>query len=129
MRLLLDSQAFVYIVRQPEALPVAARSAIEDSNNDVFLSIASPLELQIKINTGKITFSRPLRDAVQLELNRGTFAILSITLDHIDSMSRLPSHHRDPFDRLLVAQAMHEGLTLVTGDRHIRLYPVPCLWD
>lgn len=129
MRLLLDSQAFVHIAHQPEALPVAARSAIEDATNDVFLSIASPWELQIKINTGKITFIKPLRDAVQFELDRGTFELLPITLAHIDALSRLPSHHRDPFDRILVAQAIHEGLTLVTADRQIPLYPVNCLWD
>ena len=119
MRLLLDSQAFVHIVSQPEALPVAARSAIEDPNNAVFLSIASPFELQIKVNIGKIAFSRSLRDAVQFELARGTFELLPITLDHIDELSRLPTHHKDPFDRILIAQARTEDLTIVTGDRAI----------
>lgn len=74
-------------------------------------------------------FLVPLRDAVQFELDRGTSSIIPITLAHIDELSRLPSHHRDPFDRILVAQAIHEGLTLVTGDQTIARYPVPCLWD
>ncbi len=129
MRLLLDSQAFVYVVRQPEALPVAARDAIESPDNEVFLSIASPLELQIKINLGKMTFVRPLREAVQLELGRGTFQLLPLTLDHVNALSGLPTHHRDPFDRILIAQAIHEGLTIVTGDRLFPLYPVACLWE
>ena len=129
MRLLLDSQAFVYMVRQPELLPASARSAIEDFDNDVLLSIASPLELQIKINLGKLTFSRPLRDVVQLELDSGSIQLLPITLEHIDELSRLPSHHRDPFDRILIAQAIHDGLMIVTGDHEIARYPVPRLWD
>ena len=129
MKLLLDSQAFVYLAREPEALPAAARAAIEDASNDVFLSIASPLELQIKINSKKITFRRPLLDAVQFEIDRGKFALLPITLAHIDELSRLPSLHRDPFDRILVAQAIHDRLTIVTGDQTIAGYPVACLWE
>jgi len=129
MKLLLDSQVFVYMAREPEALPLTARDAIEDASNDLFLSIVSPLELQIKINSGKISFSKPLRDAVQFEIDRGKFTLLPITLAHIDELSRLPSHHRDPFDRMLVAQARTESLTLVTGDQTIARYPVRCLWD
>ena len=129
MRLLLDSQAFLYMVRQPELLPAPARAAIENLDNDVLLSIASPLELQIKINLGKLTFSRPLREVVQRELDSGDIQLLPITLDHIDELSRLPAHHRDPFDRVLIAQAIRDGLTIVTGDRDIARYPVPRLWD
>ena len=69
------------------------------------------------------------RDAVQFELDRGTFELLPITLGHIHELSRLPPHHRDPFDRILVAQAIHENLTLFSGDNQVRLYSVGCLWD
>jgi PIN domain nuclease of toxin-antitoxin system len=129
MRLLLDSQAFIYIARDPAALPVATRSATEDSDNELYLSIATPLELQIKVNIGKLTLVRSVREAVQLELNRGSLRLLPITLDHIDELSRLPSHHKDPFDRLLIAQAIHENLTIVTGDETIARYPVQTLWQ
>lgn len=129
MNLLLDSQAFVNIILFPELFPANARSAIEDGNNDVYLSLVSPLELQIKINLGKLSFGKPLRQTIEEEVEAGTFELLPITLAHIDELSRLPSHHRDPFDRLLIAQAVSEGLTIVTSDQHIRRYPVSCLWD
>jgi PIN domain nuclease of toxin-antitoxin system len=129
VRLLLDSQAFVYVASRPEALPAAARAAIEHADNDVFLSVASPLELQIKINLGKLTLARPLVEAVRNEIDRGTFELLPITLEHIDVLAGLPSHHRDPFDRILVAQAIHENLTIVTGDRLIAQYPATTRWE
>ena len=82
MRLLLDSQAFIHLVRDPKALPRAARAAIEDARNEVYLSIASPLEIQIKVNLGKLTLVRSVSDAVQLELDRGSLRLLPITLAH-----------------------------------------------
>lgn len=129
MRLLLDTQAFILLIRRTDSLPPVAREAVADPANDVVLSVVTPLELQIKVNLDKLSFAKPVRDLVQLELDRGALSLLPITLDHIDAFSRLPAHHRDPFDRLLIAQAIHEGLTLVTGDRTIARYPVPCLWD
>ena len=66
---------------------------------------------------------------MQRELDTGTVTLLPITLEHIDALSRLPDHHRDPFDRLLIAQAIHEGMTLVTSDKTIAKYTVPILWE
>ena len=66
---------------------------------------------------------------MQAELDRGAIGLLPITLHHIDALSRLPNHHRDPFDRLLVAQAIHEGLTLVSSDRDIAKFAAPVLWE
>jgi PIN domain nuclease of toxin-antitoxin system len=117
------------MVDQPERLPAAARSAIQDQGNVRFLSIASPWELQIKVNLGKLALGKPVRQLVELEVNRGAIQLLPITLDHVDELSRLPAHHRDPFDRILVAQAIHDGLTMVTGDHEIARYPVERLWD
>jgi PIN domain nuclease of toxin-antitoxin system len=115
--------------RQPAALPDRARRAIEDPANELFLSIVTPIELQIKVSLGKLTFSKSVREAVQFELDQGTFRLLPIALEHIDALAGLPAHHRDPFDRLLIAQAMHDGLTIVTADRLIPLYAVPTLWE
>ncbi|HEX4793772.1 MAG TPA: type II toxin-antitoxin system VapC family toxin [Humisphaera sp.] len=129
MKLLLDSQAFIYLVNQPERLPAAACRVIQDLNNIRFLSIASPLELQIKVSIGKLSFAKPVRDLVQFELDRGAMELLPITLNHIDELSRLPMHHKDPFDRILIAQARAEGLTIITGDRTIPRYPVTTLWE
>jgi PIN domain nuclease of toxin-antitoxin system len=125
---LLDSNVFVFIVQQPDRLPERAREAIVDPANTRYLSLATPWGLQIKSSLGKLRFATPIRDIVQHELDTGTIQLLPITLDHIDGLSRLPSHHRDPFDRLLVAQAIHEGLTLVTSDEIIAQYAVPVLW-
>lgn len=129
MNLLLDSNVFVFIVQQPDRLPSRARAAIVDPANTRYLSLATPWELQIKSSLQKFDFEKPIREIVQRELNTGTVQLLAITLDHIDALSRLPNHHRDPFDRLLIAQAISEGLTLVTSDENIHRYPVQCLWD
>ncbi|HZZ41342.1 MAG TPA: type II toxin-antitoxin system VapC family toxin [Tepidisphaeraceae bacterium] len=129
MRLLLDSQAFILILQRPDSLGSAARNAIIDPNNEIFLSLVTPIELQIKVNLKKLSFAKSVREHVQFELDREKFKLLPITLDHIDALSHLPSHHRDPFDRLLIAQAIHENLTIITSDQTISRYPVSTLWN
>jgi PIN domain nuclease of toxin-antitoxin system len=129
MRLLLDSQAFILILQQPNSLGSAARDAIVDPDNEIFLSVVTPIEMQIKVNLKKLSFAKSVREHVQFELDRGKFQLLPITLDHIDALSRLPNHHRDPFDRLLIAQAIQESLMLVTSDETIAKYAVPVLWE
>lgn len=128
MRLLLDTQAFVCIELFPERLPDSARVAIEESNNTLYLSVVSAIELQIKINLNRFRFEQPLRQVIEQRLAAGWCQLLPINLPHVEALSQLPSHHRDPFDRLLVAQAMVEDLTIVTGDEIIQRYPAPTLW-
>lgn len=129
MKLLLDTHAFILFAGNPEGLTANTRAALADPANDLLLSLASPWEMQIKVGLGKLQLHKPPRELVQFEVDRGALALLPITLAHIDELSRLPSHHRDPFDRMIVAQARSEGLTLVSGDRNVRLYGVDCLWD
>ena len=129
MKLLLDTHSFIFYVDRPDALPSAARAAIEDSSNELFLSLVSPWEMQIKSTLGKLQLSKPAAELVQAELDRAAIQLLPITLHHIDALSRLPNHHRDPFDRLLVAQAIHEGLTLFSSDQTIAKYDAPILWE
>jgi PIN domain nuclease of toxin-antitoxin system len=129
MRLLLDTQSFIFYVDRPDSLSSAARAALEDSSNGLFLSLVSPWEMQVKSTLGKLQLSRPAVELVQAEVDRAAIKLLPITLQHIDALSRLPNHHRDPFDRLLVAQAIHEGLTLVTSDAAIAQYAAPVLWE
>jgi PIN domain nuclease of toxin-antitoxin system len=128
VKLLLDTNAFIMLVeRRP--LPDCARIEVEDDRNMLYLSLISPWEIQIKVGVGKLTVAKPVREMVDAEVAAGTFQLLPITLDHIDALSRLPNHHRDPFDRLLIAQAIHEGLTLVTSDKTIAQYAAPVLWE
>jgi len=129
VNLLLDSNVFIFIVQQPERLAARARAAILDPSNTRYLSLVTPWELQIKSSIGKFDFGKPIRDIVQREVETNTVVLLPITLDHIDALSRLPDHHRDPFDRLLIAQAIHESLTLVTSDHNIARHQVPLLWE
>ena len=128
MKYLLDTHSFLFYVDRPDVLPSATRTALEDPSNDLFLSVVSPWEMQIKSTLGKLQLSKPAAQLVQAELDRGALQLLPITLDHIDTLSQLPNHHRDPFDRLLVAQAIHEGLTLVSSDLLIAKYAAPILW-
>jgi len=129
VKLLIDSNVFVFIVQQPDRIPARARDAIVDPANTRRLSLVTPWELQIKASLGQFEFSNSIREIVQREVDNGTIELLPITLAHIDLLANLPLHHKDPFDRLLIAQAQIEGLTLVTADRAIALYDIPRLWD
>lgn len=113
----------------PGSLPDVARLALEDSANELLLSMASPWEMQIKAGLGKLQLAATPREMVQFEVDRRAITLLPISLTHIDELSRLPSIHRDPFDRILIAQARCEGLRLVSGDVRVHQYPVDCLWD
>jgi PIN domain nuclease of toxin-antitoxin system len=127
VKLLLDTNAFIMLVER-HRLPDRAAAEVDDDRNELYLSLVSPWEMQIKIGLGKLSAARPVRQTLDAEVAAGTFKLLPITLDHIEALSRLPNHHRDPFDRLLIAQAIHEGLTIVTADETIAAYPVDVLW-
>jgi len=124
MRLLLDAHTFLWWVTNDPALKRRARASIADVDNECFLSHASVWEMAIKASLGKLKLPSPAgKFAVdQCELNG--FHLLPITLVHIAAVENLPFHHRDPFDRLLVVQAQHEGLTLVSRDPLLKVYGV-----
>ena len=126
MRILLDSHAFVWAKSAPENLSDEARVAIIDPDNDVFVSVASALELWLKHAKKPIVAIAPVLDAgapAFLEAARESgIALLEITLDHVARAAMLPLLHRDPFDRMLIAQASAERLTLVTRDPAFRRY-------
>jgi PIN domain nuclease of toxin-antitoxin system len=123
LRLLIDSNAFIWMVSQPRELSAASRHALVDPANERFLSIASIWEIAIKLSGGKLELPGTLQAAVD-----GMAAeMLPITMVHISRVQTLPFHHRDPFDRTMIAQAIEEGLTIVTRDRHFPAYGVPIL--
>jgi PIN domain nuclease of toxin-antitoxin system len=127
LRLLLDTHAFIWWSSNSHLLPPHVRAAIADPANQVFLSLASVWEMQIKAQLGKLTLPAPLDQLIAMQRANG-LRILHIRLAHIFALEALPSIHRDPFDRLLVAQAQAETLELVTEDPNIQKYPVGIYW-
>ena len=120
MRLLLDTNALLWLIEDDPTLSASAREAIDDPSNEIFVSVASAWEIAIKSSTGKL--DAPDNLAEQIE--SAGFIQLLVTFDHTEQVGRLPPHHRDPFDRMLVAQAQVEDLVLVTRDRFIPRYAV-----
>lgn len=128
MRLLLDTHAFLWFITADPQLSSAAETAIREPGSSVFLSIASVWEIAIKVNLGKLPIPLPLDMFIpeQLRLNRVT--LLPIEMQHAFEVSRMALHHRDPFDRIIIAQAQVEGLELVSADAMFDPYPIRRLW-
>lgn len=123
MRLLLDTHTLLWTLGEPARLASQARDAIEDERNEVFVSAVSAWEIAIKRALGKLVAPDDLEAKI---LSQG-FSPLHITFHHADLAGALPRHHADPFDRMLVAQAEAEGLTLVTRDARMPVYGVRTL--
>lgn len=122
MRLLLDTQALLWSVNDSARLGPAARDLIADPGNEVMVSVASLWEIAIKVQTGKLKADvRELSDAI----HRNDVALLGISIAHLTALTSLPRHHKDPFDHLLIAQAIAENATLMSEDRWMPSYPVP----
>jgi PIN domain nuclease of toxin-antitoxin system len=128
VRYLLDTHTFLWLATDDPQLAPAARAIFVDSNQECFLSAASIWEMVIKASLGKLTFATSLEHLVRGGLDRG-LRMLGITADHAYRVERLPFHHRDPFDRLLVAQAMHEAMYLISRDGRLDAYAVTRIWS
>lgn len=128
MKLLLDTHVFLWWVSDAPELSVPARTAISDPGNTCYLSLASCWELSIKSATGKLKLKKPVERFVTEQIRHNNFLLLNIKLCHVAGVETLPFHHRDPFDRLLIAQAKAERMTLVTADASLTAYGVRCLW-
>ena len=124
MRLLLDTHALIFLLEEPERMRVEAREAIADPDNEVAFSAANVWEIEIKAKTGKLV--PPAEDALSAARTL-PIGELAISAEHARRAGRLPLHHADPFDRVLIAQALIEGLTLVTRDGAFGPYGVPVL--
>jgi PIN domain nuclease of toxin-antitoxin system len=128
MKLLLDTHAFLWMNSDPNNLSEKARIAIVDSTNMLLLSMISVWEMQIKVGIGKLQLEVPLPAMIQENQELNKLIIMPITLEHVFALDNLPAHHKDPFDRLLIAQAKVEDATLVTADPLIHQYDVSVLW-
>ncbi len=127
MKLLIDTHIFLWLNSEPEKLPLAAYNACCDPQNQLYLSHVSPWEIQIKQQLGKVQLRAALPELIETQIRENGLNMLPIELAHIYSLSQLPYHHNDPFDRLIIAQAKTESMVIVTVDRKISLYEVELL--
>ena len=128
MKLILDSHSFIWWRDEPHKLSPTAFAEISNPNNKVFLSVVTVWELQIKIALNKFTIKRGLENAVKQEQQSNGIQILPVYLSHALHLVNLPPHHKDPFDRLLISQAIIENMTLISADANFAKYQVNLLW-
>lgn len=128
MTLLLDTQALLWFLLDDARLSNNARSLMTDPANDLFVSPASLWEIAIKISLRKYTLPEGFAEFMERQIAENHLTILPISVKHVAVVATLPFHHRDPFDRLLVAQAMSENVPVLSADRVFDLYPVTRTW-
>ena len=128
MRLLLDSHTLLWAVDDPARLGPKAMSEMQDEGNEVLLSAATIREIAIKVGLGKLSLSKPYQEWMSQAGNDLGVTILPITVVYADVQAMLPNHHRDPFDRLLIAQAQVERIPLVSNDPIFDRYGISRLW-
>ncbi|MBI5472502.1 MAG: type II toxin-antitoxin system VapC family toxin [Ignavibacteriae bacterium] len=128
MKLLLDTHTFLWWDNEPERLSTTAFDLCADVENTLILSVVSVWEMQIKHQLGRLQLRKELRDLVASQRKHNKVKILSLSLEHIYSLSRLPFHHKDPFDPALVAQTEADGLSLLSVDPIMRRYTHRVIW-
>lgn len=129
MRLLLDTHTFLWWLDDNEQqLSNSARSALMNAHNECFLSIASCWEMAIKSSLGKLRLTKPIERFIPEELNKNNFRLLPMDFRHVAKIEALPFHHRDPFDRILVAQSLTEKIAIVSADAVLSEYGVKRIW-
>ena len=128
MRYLLDAHTLIWLFENNLQLSNQARSIITDESNELFVSIASIWEMTIKSSLGKLNLTIPLSDLIAQKLIPSDIQLLPIQLEHLAVLQILPFHHRDPFDRILIAQAISDRLTLLSTDAAFKSYDVDCNW-
>jgi PIN domain nuclease of toxin-antitoxin system len=128
MRLLLDTHAVIWAVEQPARLSTGVRSALEDPSNQLLISAATVWEIAIKVGLRKLTLSISYREWMNRVIADLGATFLPISVEYADVQASLPNHHRDPFDRMLIAQARVEDVPLVSSDDTFDRYGISRLW-
>jgi len=126
--MLLDTHAFLWAISDSSRLSRAARDCFLDPNNPLFFSAVSAWEISIKSSLGRLRLKRSVREVVTREMRRNSIGWLGVDLNHCQKVSELPFHHRDPFDRLIVSQALCEDLHLLSCDGLLDAYGVHRVW-
>jgi PIN domain nuclease of toxin-antitoxin system len=128
MRVLIDTHVFIWWTNEPTRLSAVTYNLLIDPTTTAFISLASIWEMQIKLTLGKLGFETTLSALVEDEINRNRFELMPIELSHIYAVGSLPLHHRDPFDRLLIAQSQTENLAILSIDEVFDAYGVNRVW-
>ena len=128
MRVLLDTHALLWYLSSDSRLSDKAIAVLGDHKTEAFVSIATLWELVIKISLGKIELAAPFEELFPSQLEENGFELLPVEIQHLRRLSELPFHHRDPFDRLLIAQAIEESLVILSVDEAFEAYPVAIAW-
>jgi PIN domain nuclease of toxin-antitoxin system len=126
MKVLLDTSTFLWGLSSPEKLSLAARNAVASSER--FLSVASIWEALIKVRIGKLPLPVPAGNYLTAKMSANGVSVLSIKLEHVLQIEKLQLHHRDPFDRILIAQSLQEGWPIITSDPVFKMYPIRVIW-
>jgi PIN domain nuclease of toxin-antitoxin system len=128
VRLLLDTHAFIWWDSEPAKLSQHALSLCQDPTNTLVLSVVSVWEMSIKLQLGKLVLALPLADIIASQQQLNQLEVLPVNLQHVLALDGLPGHHKDPFDRLLIAQANVEDVVLISRDTVFGQYPVNVQW-
>jgi PIN domain nuclease of toxin-antitoxin system len=128
MKVLLDTQAFLWMIADGERLSSRARQVLQDPDSRLYFSAASLWEISIKLSVGKLELADDWPASIRREMQINTIQWLPVEMEHCVQVSHLPFHHRDPFDRMLIAQAMVEDMTLLSSDHQMKAYAARCIW-
>jgi PIN domain nuclease of toxin-antitoxin system len=128
MKLLLDTHTFIWWDRQPDLIPSETLALMQQSDSQLFVSLVSLWEIQIKTQIGKLSLQTTLAEMIAQQQTENGVILLPIALPHVLELDNLPQHHKDPFDRLLIAQCRYEGATLISRDSVFEQYDCPLIW-
>lgn len=128
MRILLDTQAFLWLIADAQELSKKAKKVFLEQDNDLFLSLASIWEMAIKSSLGKLDLKQPLEEFIPSQLQENSILQMEISFRHVVGTATLPFHHRDPFDRLIISQAIQENLPILSSDIAFDAYNIQRIW-
>ena len=128
MKILLDTHAFLWWIRDDPRLSRRARELVTSGRNELFLSVTCVWEILTKTQTGKLRLAESAQKFVAEQLTANNIQVLPLTLDHVFRLEQLPLHHRDPFDRILIAQSLEEEFPILSADPLLKNYSATLLW-
>jgi len=129
MNLLIDTHVFLWLRNAPEKIPTAIQQAYQDINNEVYLSMVSIWEMQIKHQLNKLALDLSLDELITRQQLENDLQLLPIEVNHIYALSQLPFHHNDPFDRLIISQSQCENMRLISADKVFKQYDINLMWS